>query len=80
LRSSFHHFRKTPAGPEDIDQIRLFSDVPYYHIKTIKFRGNGIFRIINMLGYTFGIIRLARKITAGELNNPDIIIPSCVHI
>lgn len=78
--ASFHHLRKKSAGTEDIDQIRLFSDVPYYHIKTIKYRGNGIFRIINMLGYTFGLLRLEKKITTGELSKPDIVIPSCVHI
>jgi glycosyltransferase involved in cell wall biosynthesis len=78
--ASFHHLRNKPAGPEDIDQIKLFNDVPYYHIKTIKYRGNGIFRIINMLGYTLEIKRLERKIVAGELSKPDIVIPSCVHI
>jgi glycosyltransferase involved in cell wall biosynthesis len=78
--ASSHHLRKKPAKPEDIDQIKIFSDVPYYHLKTIKYRGNGIFRIINMIDYTFGIKRLAKKIVAGELSKPDIVIPSCVHI
>ncbi len=78
--ASYHHLRKKPAGPEDINHIRFFDDVPYYHIKTIKYRGNGIYRILNMLGYTLGIMRLTRKISAGKLNKPDIIIPSCVHI
>jgi len=78
--SSFHHLRKMPARRQDINQVRLFNHVPYYHVKTIKYRGNGIFRIINMLGYSFGIKRLTRKIAARELEKPDIVIPSCVHI
>lgn len=78
--ASFHHLRKIPADADDIDRLKLFEGIPHYHLKTTRYSGNGLFRIINMLEYAYRASRLNDKINAGILEKPDIVIPSCVHI
>ena len=80
LCASFHHLRKSTAAANDIGHVKLFDGVPHYHVKTIRYSGNGIFRVINMLEYAYRVGRLDGKIRAGILEKPDIVIPSCVHL
>jgi glycosyltransferase involved in cell wall biosynthesis len=78
--ASFHHLRKSAAASEDIDRLKPIDGVPHYYLKTTRYSGNGMFRIMNMLEYTYRVSRLDDKIHAGILEKPDIVIPSCVHL
>ena len=78
--ASFHHLRKSAASTSDLNHIKLFDGIPHYHLKTTRYRGNGFFRVINMLEYAYRVSRLDKKIKIGILQKPDIVIPSCVHL
>jgi len=78
--ASFHHLRDKRVAVDEIDQIKIFDGVPYYHIQTIGYSGNNVFRLSNMLEYTARAARLDRKIRDGELDPPDVVIASCAHI
>jgi len=78
--AGFHHLRNEPANADVMEQIKIFDGVPYYHIQTIGYSGNNLFRLINMLEYALRASRLDREIAAGKLDLPDVVIASCAHI
>lgn len=49
-------------------------DVPFVYIKTRQYTGNGKKRILNMVDYYLGLLRITK-----EFEKPDIIIGSSVH-
>jgi glycosyltransferase involved in cell wall biosynthesis len=72
--------RDKRVAADVVDQVKIFSGVPYYHIQTMGYSGNNVFRVINMLEYAARASHLDRKIRNGELDPPDIVIASCAHI
>jgi len=80
LSASHHHTRIKPAPTEDIDQIRTYDGADYLQLSARPYQGNGLSRIMNMMDYVHGIDRLALKIQKGQIQKPDVIIASSVHI
>jgi glycosyltransferase involved in cell wall biosynthesis len=78
--ASFHHLKDKRSVADVIDQVKIFDGVPYYHIQTIGYSGNNVFRVFNMLEYATRAARLDCKIRNGELDPPDVVIASCAHI
>jgi glycosyltransferase involved in cell wall biosynthesis len=63
---------------ESGETIRLenFSGIPFLWVRTPKYTGNGVGRMLNMLGYTWMVLRPS---TTKTLHPPDVIIGSSVH-
>jgi len=69
--ASFHHLqtKRPEALRAEVDGI------PYVWIKTCRYEGNGLGRVVNMAGYS---LRLAWK-RLKELPQPDVVIASSPH-
>jgi glycosyltransferase involved in cell wall biosynthesis len=63
-------------GPYALSRWQRFGAVPFFWIKTPRYRGNGVGRILNMLAYTAMVLVLP---WAKRLPAPDVIIGSSVH-
>ena len=57
-------------------RLEVLDGVPFLWVRTPSYRGNGWDRFLNMLTYTYRVLR--RKYTA-ELPRPDVIIGSSLH-
>jgi glycosyltransferase involved in cell wall biosynthesis len=77
--ASWHHLRNEPHPENQTGSCSLYDGVKYVHLKTGCYSGNGFARIKNMLAFANAVKRLYKKVKAGILKQPDILIPSCVH-
>lgn len=62
--------------PKENLRLEKIQGVPFLWVRTPKYVGNGVGRIINMLAYTLAVLR---KRTTRDLQKPDVIIGSSVH-
>lgn len=79
IASSFH-YSKYQEMKEYSDKeylLESIDDINFIWIKTPAYFGNGIGRVINMLFYTFKVLKIMPRL---NLSNPDIIIGSSVHL
>ena len=58
-------------------KLEKINDISFLWIKTPKYSGNGIGRILNMLVFTFRVILPS---TTKNLNKPDVVMGSSVHL
>lgn len=52
--------------------------VPFVFVRTIKYQGNGVSRVKNMLSFFFGLLRIAGNY-ARKYGKPDVIMGSSAH-
>jgi glycosyltransferase involved in cell wall biosynthesis len=58
--------------------IEEANSIPFVFVKTSKYKGNGVSRIKNMLGFAFNMVLIAKKF-AKQHGKPDVILASSVH-
>lgn len=75
ISSLNHHLSKFPHEKEG---EYLIEDVPYYLVDTKEYKGNGLSRVLNMLGFGGNLFKSPFKRFAKE-NKPDVIIASTAH-
>ncbi|MGE4419945.1 MAG: glycosyltransferase family 4 protein [Sulfurimonas sp.] len=79
IASSFHYSKYQEMkeyGDKEYLQETI-EGIDFIWIKTPAYFGNGIGRVINMLFYTFKVLKIMPRL---NLSNPDIIIGSSVHL
>lgn len=77
LCASFAHTRKTqPAVSRDFQEERL-AGIRYVYLKTPRYEGNGIRRIMNMLVFVFKLLYYASHIS--RTYQPDVVIASSTY-
>jgi glycosyltransferase involved in cell wall biosynthesis len=57
-------------------RLELSDDVPFLWVKSPKYKGNGLGRMVNILIFT---MRLLQRKTMADLSPPDVVIGSSVH-
>jgi glycosyltransferase involved in cell wall biosynthesis len=62
--------------PNEKFRLESFAGIPFLWLRTPKFTGNGIGRIVNMLAYS---LRVLVRTNTKKLSKPDLIIGSTVH-
>jgi len=62
--------------PREVARYERISGVPFLWVRTPQYRGSGSGRMLNMLAYTWQVLR--RRITR-DLPRPDVVIGSSVH-
>jgi glycosyltransferase involved in cell wall biosynthesis len=74
--SSFNHFSRTEERLADGERARvqIIGGVRFVWIRTVPYSSNNYRRVLNMLSYAAGVIRVQRKFA-----RPDVVIGSCVH-
>ena len=77
--ASWHHLRSSPASTSDTKTIIRGGDVEYLQLPARYYKGNGLARVVNMLGFAHNLMALSSLCKDGILPKPDAIIPSCVH-
>lgn len=78
IGASFHHLsNRDTAQTESIKQERV-DEVPYLWLKTPKYFGSGVGRLINMFVYSLRIW-FSRKALVAATKKPDVIIVSSAH-
>lgn len=76
--NTFHKQDKLIEISKGLSKKKNIHGITFSFIKTVKYDGNGIKRILNMYFFYKNLLRVARKeIKAG--NKPDIILASSVH-
>lgn len=73
--SSWHHLIRED---QDYSGVKVFSGVRYAFIKTRRYRGNGMARLLNMFDYCAGLLRRADEF-AQTFGAPDMLIVSSPH-
>lgn len=63
-------------GPREFSRAELCSDVPFLWIRTPKYKGNGLGRILNILVYTY---RALIPAYTRKLPPPDVVVGSSFH-
>jgi len=58
--------------------VKFYNDLPFVYIKTRKYKGNGISRVLNMISYFINLFP-ATKDYEKLTSKPDVIIGSSVH-
>lgn len=79
--SNYDHFtRKNCMENDDLwtEEREPYTDVPYVFIKTREYPNNGIKRVLNMIDFYRGMLKIAKKYAA-EKGLPDVIYASSVH-
>jgi glycosyltransferase involved in cell wall biosynthesis len=73
IGGTYSHLRKSqpPAGFQTIDNI------PYFWLKTLKYKGNGIKRFLSMIQFTLELICRKKKVLINF--KPDIVIASSTY-
>ncbi|WP_439686867.1 Glycosyltransferase [Cupriavidus oxalaticus] len=66
--------RRLDAG--ELSRLDRVQDVPFLWVRTPAYDGDGAGRMLNMLAYTW---RILRRDTTRELTPPDVVIGSSVH-
>ncbi|MDH5424073.1 MAG: glycosyltransferase family 4 protein [Gammaproteobacteria bacterium] len=79
IASSFHHFQRNNL-PEQKETVltKVIDDIPFLWLKTPKYKGNGLSRVLNMLSYAYACWRYD-FVKQGLLEKPDVIIVTTVH-
>lgn len=78
IAASNHHLLKHQPHQQENVKHEIVEDVPYLWVKTPKYQGNGLWRILNMFAYGFQIRRFEKQICA-ITGKPDFIIVSSSH-
>lgn len=71
-----HHLRLKASMEDDNFNTVVLDKVPYFHIKTRNYQGNGIGRLLNIFDFSKGIKRLTQFVNEKKLGKPDVIIYS----
>ena len=80
--SNYDHFTRKNCIDNDnnlwIEKIESNTSIPYVFIKTREYPDNGIRRILNMMDFYIGMLRVAEQY-AEEKGPPDVVYASSVH-
>lgn len=78
ITSSFEHISGEQTNQTSAIEIAKQNNVQFAWLKTRRYQGNGLGRILNMLDYARGL-RKQRKQLFQELGKPDVVICSAQH-
>jgi glycosyltransferase involved in cell wall biosynthesis len=78
ISASFHHLLQKEKQQTKPVEMQTVDDVAFITLKVKKYLGNGLPRLLNMLGYAWGFKRHFKKI-AQITGKPDVIIVSSSH-
>ncbi len=78
VAASFSHLRQ--LNPEMSGRVReeVLDGVRYIWLRTPAYRGNGVWRTLNMFSFTASLMRRGREITGGH--RPDLVIASSTYL
>lgn len=78
IGASFHHLLTQIKPQQTIIKAQNISNVPHLRIKTNRYQGNSLGRLVNMFTYTYRLWS-HHKAIANITNVPDVIIASSPH-